>query len=134
MPRLEPKASKLTEPFWEATRARRLVLQWCRRCDANIHYPRWACPSCLGDDLEWRESAGRGSLYSFSIATASASPMLADLAPVAIALVELDEGVRLVSNVVEVDLDAIEVGMAVRVRWEPMTDGRHFPLFAADRD
>jgi uncharacterized OB-fold protein len=60
--------------------------------------------------------------------------MLADLAPVAIALVELQEGVRLVSNVVEVDLDAIEVGMAVRVHWEPMTDGRHFPLFAPDGD
>jgi uncharacterized OB-fold protein len=132
MPRLEPKASALTEPFWAATRERRLVLQWCRRCDAGVHYPRWACPSCLGDDLEWRESPGCGSLYSFSIPTAAASPMLADLAPVAIALVELDEGVRLVSNVVDVDMGAIEVGMALRVRWEPMSDGRHFPLFAPD--
>lgn len=134
MPRMEPKASVLTEPFWEATRDRRLLLQWCPRCDAGVYYPRWACPSCLGDDLEWRESEGRGSLYSFSIATASASPMLADLAPIAIALVELDEGVRLVSNVVGVDHDALEVGMALRVHWEPMTDGRHFPLFAASLD
>lgn len=132
MPRMEPKASALTEPFWEATRERRLLVQWCPRCDRGIHYPRWACPSCLGDDLEWRESAGRGSLYSFSIATAAASPMLADLAPIAIALVDLDEGVRMVSNVVDVDLEALEVGMPVRVRWEVMADGRHFPLFTAD--
>jgi len=62
--RFEPPTSRAARPFWEASREQRLVLQWCRSCDEPIHYPRDACPQCLGDDLEFRPSAGTGEVYA----------------------------------------------------------------------
>lgn len=129
MPRLEPKASELTQPFWEATRDNQLMVQWCQKCDAGIYYPRWACPSCLGDDLTWRAASGKGTLYSFNVGSASANPMMADMAPYSVALVDLDEGVRMVSTVVGCDPDDLKVGMALQVDWEPLSDGRNLPVW-----
>ena len=65
--RPEPPVHPLTEPFWDATRERRLVLQWCRACEASIHYPREACPRCFGSDLAWRESTGSGVVYAATV-------------------------------------------------------------------
>jgi uncharacterized OB-fold protein len=129
MPRLEPKASELTQPFWEATRDKQLMVQWCQKCDAGIYYPRWACPSCLGDELAWRAASGKATLYTFNVGSAAANPMMADMAPYSVALVDLDEGVRMVSTVVGCDPDDLKVGMALQVDWEPLSDGRHLPVW-----
>jgi len=130
MPRMEPGSSALTKPFWDATRDQRLVVQWCNRCDAGIYYPRWACPTCLGDDLSWRPAAGSGVLYAFNVLHKAANPMMADMVPYVVALVDLPEGVRMVSNVVDAPAEQLRVGMALDVRWEPLSDGRHLPVFA----
>ena len=126
--RFSPPASPAAEPFWAASRERRLVLQWCRTCERAIHFPREACPSCLGDDLEFRPAAGTGTIYACSTMPVPANPTMAGREPYVVALVDLPEGVRLMADVVgEGALDAA-VGDAVTVGWEPLPDGRHLPV------
>ena len=132
MSRLDPPPSEAAGPFWEATRDRRLVLQWCRSCERPIHYPREACPGCLGTDLEFRPASGRGTVYACSVMYKPAHPGMADDVPYAVVLVDLEEGVRLLSNVVGSDPEAVAVGQAVTVSWEPLEDGRHLPVFTVE--
>jgi uncharacterized OB-fold protein len=130
MPRIEPPVSPLTEPFWDATREQRLLVQWCQACDAGIYWPRAACPRCLTDDsVRWRESTGRGTVYAASVLHQPGNPMMADRVPYVLALVDLDEGIRMATNVVGCEPADVAVGMAVRVDWEALSDGRHLPVF-----
>jgi uncharacterized protein len=132
--RFEPPESEAAHPFWSASRDRQLVLQWCRACEQPIHYPRDACPRCLGDDLEFRPSPGNGTVYAVSVMPKPANPLMAGREPYAVALVELDEGIRMMSNITGIDPFAVEVGMTVRVTWEQLSDGRHLPLFEPSAD
>lgn len=129
MPGFEPPISELTEPFWEATREHRLLLQWCNGCDTAVYYPRELCPSCLYADLGWREAAGLGQVYSYNVMHRPGTPFMADRVPYVIALVDLEEGARIVTNVVNCDPADVQVGMAVRVTWEGLPDGRSLPVF-----
>lgn len=122
--RFEPAESEAGAPFWAATRDRRLVLPWCPTCEAPHWFPREFCPRCLGTDLDWREASGRGVVYAVSLMPASA-----DRAPTAVALVDLDEGVRMMSNVIADGPGTIDVGQVVRASWEPLSDGRHLVVF-----
>lgn len=118
-----PPTSELTQPFWDATEDKTLLLQWCTVCDRVVHYPREACPTCLGSALEWRASSGQGEVYAVSVQARAAEPY-------AVALVDLEEGARMMTNIVGVDdLYAVKVGTPVRVTWEALDDGRHLPQF-----
>lgn len=130
MPRIEPPASPLTEAFWEATRERRLLVQWCDACSAGIYWPRAACPRCLSDQLTWKEATGQGTVYAANVMHQPGNPMMADRVPYVLALVDLAEGVRMATNIVGCDPDRVQVGMAVRVDWEELSDGRNLPVFA----
>ena len=127
--RIEPPASELTEPFWDATRDRRLLVQWCTECEQPIFYPREVCPRCLGTALEWRESAGTGTVYASSVQHRPATPVMTDRVPYVVALIDLDDGIRIMSNVVGCDPPDVAAGMAVTVCWERLSDGRHLPQF-----
>lgn len=129
MPRFEPQPSELTQPFWDATRDRRYLVQWCRDCDAAIYYPRVACPACLGRDLEWREARGDGVVYSYNVMHKPGSPFMADKVPYVIALVDLPEGARVMTNIVGCDPAEVAVGCPVALDWEPLSDGRHLAVF-----
>lgn len=132
--RFEPPMSPAGEPFWTATRDRRLVLPWCPTCARCHWYPREVCPYCLSPDLQWRESSGAGEVYACSVMPKPAMPMMADRVPYLVALISLDDGVRMMSNVVGSDPYTVAVGDRVQVDWEPLTDGRHLPVFRlADR-
>lgn len=126
---LEPPVSEVSQPFWDATRERRLLVQWCRDCDRPVFYPREVCPTCLGADLEWRESAGTGIVHAITVEHRPQNPMFADRAPYAIALVDVAEGWRMLTNLVECDPMTVSVGTPVTVTWEPLSDGRNLPLF-----
>lgn len=82
--------------------------------------------------MEWRESPGRGEVYAVTVENRPQNPQLAAMAPYAVALIDLDEGVRLLSNVVEVDPQLVTVGMRVVVAWEELSDGRRLPVFRPD--
>lgn len=125
----EPPASELTRPFWDATREHRLLIQWCIACEAPVWFPREVCLQCLGDSLEWREAAGAGSVYAFLVEHRPNLPGVFGDEPYVVALVELDEGPRLMTNVIGCPTDAVAVGMRVRVTWEPLSDGRNLPQF-----
>ncbi|MCP5029872.1 MAG: hypothetical protein GY929_26675 [Actinomycetia bacterium] len=127
--RYEARPVDESEPFWEATRDQRLLLQWCHDCDAAIHYPRAACPYCLGIELGWRQAQGVAEVYSHSTLPNAASRGLAPFAPYVVALVDLPEGVRFMTNIVGCDPAEVRCGQAVKLTWEPLTDGRHLPLF-----
>jgi uncharacterized OB-fold protein len=125
--RFEPPISAVAEPFWDATREGRLLLQWCTACARPVWYPREVCPRCLGSTLEWRESHGRGVVYAYTVEHKAQTRALE--APYVVALVELDEGVRLLSNVVGRPPERVAVGDRVQVTWETLPDGRQLPLF-----
>jgi uncharacterized OB-fold protein len=135
MARLEPTATEISDPFWDATREQRYVVQWCAACATPIFYPREVCPTCLSADaLEWRDSSGHGTVYAVSVQHRPANPTMAERVPYAVALIEVDAGdggrtVRVMSNVVTDDPGAVRIGDAVRVAWEPLSDGRNLPVF-----
>lgn len=123
--RFEPPASSVSEPFWEATRERRLVLQHCDSCDRAVWYPRVLCPHCSGVDLTWREASGRGTVYAVSVQHRPGHPALADRVPYVVALVDLDDGVRMMTSVIGCPADDVRIGLRVRPAWEELSDGRH---------
>lgn len=127
--RFRPPVSPASEPFWAATREPRLVLQWCRSCDRPVHFPREACPTCLGTELEFRPASGRATVYAVSVMAKPANPTMDGRGPYAVALVDLAEGVRMLTNVITDGPETVAVGDAVTVAWEPLTDGRHLPVF-----
>ena len=131
--RLEPPVTGASAPFWDATRRRELVLPWCDECDAAFWFPREVCPRCLSPDVGWRSSPGRGSVYAVTVEhKPKALEAVFGGEPYAIALVELDEGVRMMANVVGTDPAAVRIDDRVVVTWEPMSDGRHLPLFGPE--
>ncbi len=127
--RFEPPESVAGAPFWAATRDRRFVLPWCVACGRPHWFPRDLCPHCLATELEWREASGRGRVYSVSVMAKAANPAMAGREPYAVALVDLAEGVRMMTNVVGIAPDEVTVGAPVTVTWERLGDGRHLPLF-----
>src|SRR5687767_4093464 len=124
--RMEPPVSDAAEPFWEASKQKQLVLQWCKPCNELIHYPREFCPSCLGFDLEFRPAAGTGEIHATSVVRVPSGTMPP---PYVVALVETAEGARMMTNIVGCEPEAAKVGMAVKIHWEPLSDGRHLPLW-----
>lgn len=130
--RIAPPTSPAAAPWWEATRERRLVLQWCPACDRPIHFPREACPACLGTDREFRPAAGSGTVYATSTMPKPGNPGMAGRGPYVVALVDLDEGARLLTNLVGEGAEGASVGDRVTVAWEPLADGRHLPVFVPE--
>ncbi|MCZ7536619.1 MAG: OB-fold domain-containing protein [Acidimicrobiia bacterium] len=131
--RFEPEVTEHTQPFWDATRDRRLVIQWCPGCNAPVWYPRETCPGCLGSEYEWRESTGSGTVDAVTVMHRPGSPGMAEMVPYTVAMIELAEGVRMMSNVVGCEPYEVAPGMAVRLTWETLSDGRNLPLFEPAR-
>jgi uncharacterized OB-fold protein len=126
---IEPPISAHARPFWDATREQRLVLPWCRACDAPFWYPREICPRCLAEDIDWRDATGDGAVYAVSVQHRPGPGRDAADGPYAVVLVDLAEGVRMMSNVTGHAPDDVTVGMDVRVTWIPLSDGRNLPQF-----
>lgn len=129
MSRLEPRPNEASQAYWDATRDQRLVLQWCLDCEAPIHFPRVACPQCLGSRFDYREASGDAVVHAVVVEHRPPSVFDGD-EPYAVAIVELAEGPRLVTNVVGCPPMEVRPDMRVRLTWEPLSDGRHLPLFA----
>jgi uncharacterized OB-fold protein len=129
-----PTPTPDTLPFWTAVREERLVIQQCQSCGRHYFYPRDHCPHCSSGAVEWREVSGRGRLVSYIINYRPLPP--ADAAqPQVIALVELDEGVRMLTNIVGTapDPDALPLDAAVSVGFEPRGDWK-LPVFRLASD
>lgn len=117
-----------TRPYWEAARQHRLVIQRCAACRQAIFYPRSVCPHCGSDQIDWIEARGRGTIYSYTVVH-RAPAGFADLVPYVVALIDLDEGVRLMSNVIGCAPDAVRVGAPVDVAFDDVTSQMTLPKF-----
>ena len=107
-----PQPTPESKPFFDALKQRRLLIQRCRECGYAYYYPRPFCPTCLSVSVEWEEASGKGKLYSFVINHRAAPGFVA---PYVIAVVELDEGPRMMTNLVEVEPDPEMVRCEMRV-------------------
>jgi hypothetical protein len=114
--------------FWEAAGRHVLAAPWCDHCQRPVLYPRELCPRCQSPTPEWRALSGRGTVYAFGIEHRawSSAPGLAP--PYVVALVELEEGARLLTNVID-EPGRVAVGAPVEVVFEPGSDGRTVPRF-----
>lgn len=128
-----PVVQPWAQPFWDAAREHKLVLQHCESCNRPIHYPRIACPHCGSERLGWRTASGKGRIYSYTVVVSNApSAFLADM-PYVVAVVELDEGVRMLSNIVDCDPDQLRCDMPVEVTFERLDDEFTLPKFRPTR-
>jgi len=114
-----PKPTPTSRPFWEAARRHELSLQRCAACGKFIYYPRDRCPYCFSDRLEWQRLSGRGKVYSYTVVRRASSFAFAD-APYVLAIVELEEGPRMTSDIVAPP-EKVRVEMPVEVCFDDVT-------------
>ena len=124
LPTPAPGPTLETEEFWKATADGKLLLKRCDAagCGTVIWYPRSICPVCGSLETSWFEASGRGTIYTYTIVHRAQGPWL-PAAPYVTAYVELEEGPRVMTNIVDVDLDTIEVGMPVEVTFDDTGQG-----------
>ncbi|AYG03142.1 Zn-ribbon domain-containing OB-fold protein [Gryllotalpicola protaetiae] len=113
LPAPTPDISPEAAPFWEGTARGELRLQRCGQCGTVVWYPRGLCPSCSSSGLEWFTATGSGRIYSFSV-NRRGDGAFREASPFVLAYVELDEGPRVLTNIVGVDPDAVEIDLPVR--------------------
>lgn len=117
------------QPFWDALREGELRIQRCTGCGELRHPPQPMCPACNDFEREWALMSGRGSVYSYVVSHQAVHSSLRERTPFATVLVELDEGPRMVTNLVGVSPDEIEIGMAVEVVFHAVSEEITLPLF-----
>lgn len=115
--------------YFEEAKAGRLVYQECRGCRSAIFYPRVVCPSCMSEDLEFVPSSGRGTIYSYTTLYRAGHPAFAEEVPYTIVLVDLDEGVRLIADLVDSAPEDVAVGLRVDVLFDAVTEDFTVPRF-----
>lgn len=123
-----PLIDSESAPFWRAAREGRFLIMHCRACDRPYFYPRRYCPRCWSDETEWREASGRGTVYTYSIVGQNPAPPFDGWCPYAVVLVDLEEGVRVMSRVEGVAPEAVKIGLPVQARIGTQ-DGKSILLF-----
>lgn len=111
-----------TEHYWEAAKAGKLAVRYCTACKKPHHYPRGICPHCFSDKLEWRDAKGTGEIYTFSVMHAAKPPYV-------IAYVTLDEGLSMMTNIVDCDPATVKIGQKVKVVFKPTDNDGKLPCF-----
>ena len=124
-----PVPDDLSAPFFEGARQGTLMIQRCTACGAHLAPGTRACTECLSEALAWVRASGRGTVFTFGVMHQRYHPAFSDEIPYNVAVVELEEGPRLNTNLVEVRNEDIRVGMAVAVTFERLTDDVSIPKF-----
>lgn len=118
----EPGINMETERYWEGAKNGQLLMKKCNSCGETHFYPRAICPVCFSSDTEWYEASGKGKIYSYSIMRRSEIPYV-------MAYVTLDEGVTMMTNIVESDFDDVKIGKAVEVTFRKTEGNQSLPVF-----
>lgn len=124
-----PQMDEESRGFWEACGRHELVVQRCAECGRLRHPPRAVCPACLSSAVEWRRASGLGTVYSVTVTHQNHAPGFRGRLPYVLAVVELDEGVRVMTNVVGCEPDAVRIGMPVEVEWDDVSPAVSLPVF-----
>ena len=126
--RTTPRTYSFTKPFWEATRDKKVMLQYCPQTGQYQFFPRPVSVFTGKTNLEWREVKGLGEVFTYTVATMARPPFSGET-PFLIATITLDEGVNMVSNVINCAVDQIAIGMRVKPAWIPLPDGTNLLVF-----
>ena len=118
----DPDINMETAVYWESANNGKLLVKTCKACGKLHYYPRTICPHCLSSDTDWVEASGRGSIYTYSVMRRTEIPYV-------IAYVTLEEGVTMLSNIVECDVDGVAVGQTVEVVFRDTEGGHSLPVF-----
>ena len=131
LPAPPPFVHPEVKPFWEATAEGRLVLPKCLECDTLIWYPRPFCPNCASTRVDWIAASGRGSIYSFTVNRRGQADLAAyrEAGVYVLAYVELEEGPRVMTNIVDCDPDSVRIGQQVEVVFHDTGQGTALPRF-----
>ena len=121
--------------YWEKCKDHELWLRYCNHCSKAYFYPRDICPQCFSRDTDWVQSSGRGILHAFSIVHRGPTAPFRDRVPYIAAMVELEGGVRMPTNLVEIEPDPslVKIGMAVEVVFEDLNENISLPKFRPAR-
>ncbi|MGH8664157.1 MAG: Zn-ribbon domain-containing OB-fold protein [Burkholderiales bacterium] len=120
----DPMLNVGDERYFEAAGQGKLLLKKCNDCKEVHHFPRAICPFCFSTKLDWVEAKGTGTIYSYSV-TRRAGPI-----PYCIAYVTLDEGISVLTNIVDCDLDTVKIGQKVKLTFKKTENGTSMPMFA----
>ena len=120
-----------TQPFWDAAAQHRLVVAQCGTCGTCRMPPTPFCPACQSQQIDWKTLSGLGEIYTYTIVDRAILPGMADHLPYVPAVITLEGGggVRLISNVVDVELADLAIGMPVQVVWDDLREGVAVPRF-----
>ncbi len=127
-----PQPTPVSAPYWQAAREGRLVVQRCDACGHLQLYPRSLCTRCSGERLGWQDASGRGRVKSFTVIRRAVSAAYEPDVPYVVALIALDEGPTLMSNVVGCPPEAVRIGAPVRVRFDAWTPEVTIPVFTLE--
>ncbi len=123
-----PVPDSETAPYWAGTADGKLLIQSCGACGRHRFYPRLVCPHCMSDEVSWVEASGRGTIYSYTVVQ-RAAPAFRDKVPYVVAIVELEEGVRMMSELLIDPPEAAAIGLPVTVTFEKVSDEITLPKF-----
>ena len=122
-----PIQLNFSKPFWDGAKDKKLMLQFCPKSRKYQFYPRPVSVYTGSSELEWREASGKGRIYSFSLSY-KAPPPFKDAKPYVVASVELEEGVRILTNIINCDPKALKIDMPVRLAWV-LAGTSNYPVF-----
>ncbi|MEW5980124.1 MAG: Zn-ribbon domain-containing OB-fold protein [Acidobacteriota bacterium] len=124
-----PKPTPWSKPFWAGCREGKLLVQLCGECGKHIFYPKLFCPFCLSRNISWVPSSGKGKIYSYTVVHAYQPTEFSQDVPYVIAVITLDEGVRMMSNIVDCSPEEVRCELSVQVVFEQVTDEFTLPKF-----
>jgi len=127
-----PVANADSAAYWKSAKEGKLVLRRCNACGETHFMPRYLCPVCWSEDLEWIEAAGKGTIHSFTIIRRASSPAFAALTPYVVALIDLKEGPRMMSNIIGDGALNVKIGDSVTLRFEDR-EGAKLPQFSLEK-
>lgn len=125
----QPLIEDESRPFWDALKDHRLLIKRCNACGEFHYYPRPFCPECWSDDVEWHEASGRATVYSYSTVYVNDLPPFGPQVPYVAAVVELEEGPRMMTRLVDCTRDDVTIGMAVEATYQPLDDDLQVAVF-----
>ncbi len=129
-----PVIQPYSQGFWDGAKQHKLMVQHCNDCGANIFYPRRDCPECWSQNLGWIEASGRATVYTYSVTLEGVEEMFREDLPIILAWIDLPEGIRMHTNLVECDPEEVEIGMEVEVVFRDVTDEITLPYFRPVRE
>ncbi|MFB7221761.1 Zn-ribbon domain-containing OB-fold protein [Streptomyces sp. NPDC056227] len=124
-----PEPDDFTRPYWDAAAEGNLLLRRCRACGAAHHYPREFCPTCWSEDVDWERASGRATLYTWSVVHRNDLPPFGSRVPYTAAVVDLAEGPRMMTEIVDCEESALAIGMELRVAFRQEEGCEAVPVF-----